>query len=217
MANGIVSVPPPINDPIKSYAPGSPEKAPLKAVIKQMLSEEVEIPLIIGGKEVRTGNTATAVCPHDHHHVLGTYHKAGEAEVQMAIDAAAEAWKEWSETPWEHRAAVMLKAAELLQGPWRDRLNAACMLNQSKSVFQAEIDAACELVDFWRFNPYYMQFIYEQQPESMLGHWDQVEYRALEGFVFAVTPFNFASIAGNLPTAPAMMGNTVLWKPPAGI
>jgi len=213
MGYGIVSVPPPINDPIKSYAPGSPEKTTLKAMIKKMLGEEIEIPLIIGGKEVRTGNTAKAVCPHDHNHVLGTYHKAGEAEVQMAIDAAAEAWKEWSETPWEHRAAVMLKAAELLQGPWRDRLNAACMLNQSKSVFQAEIDAACELVDFWRFNPYYMRFIYEQQPESMLGHWDQVEYRALEGFVFAVTPFNFASIAGNLPTAPALMGNTVLWKP----
>ena len=213
MANGIVSVPPPINDPIKSYAPGSPEKAPLKAKIKEMLSEEIEIPLIIGGKEIRTGNTAKAVCPHDHNHVLGTYHKAGEAEVQMAIDAAAKAWEEWSETPWEHRAAVMLKAAELLQGPWRDRLNAACMLNQSKSVFQAEIDAACELVDFWRFNPYYMRFVYEQQPESMLGHWDQVEYRALEGFVFAVTPFNFLSIAGNLPTAPALMGNTVLWKP----
>jgi 1-pyrroline-5-carboxylate dehydrogenase len=131
----------------------------------------------------------------------------------MAIDAAAEAWKEWSETPWEHRAAVMLKAAELLAGPWRDTLNAACMLNQSKNVFQAEIDSACELIDFWRFNPYYMRFIYEQQPESMLGHWDYVEYRALEGFIFAVTPFNFASIAGNLPTAPALMGNTVLWKP----
>jgi 1-pyrroline-5-carboxylate dehydrogenase len=171
------------------------------------------MPLIIGGKEVRTGKTADAVCPHDHRHVLGTYHLAGEAEVRMAIDAAAEAWRSWSETPWEHRAAVMLKAAELLAGPWRDTLNAACMLNQSKSVFQAEIDAACELIDFWRFNPHYMRFIYEQQPESMRGHWDYVEYRALEGFVFAVTPFNFASIAGNLPTAPALMGNTVLWKP----
>jgi 1-pyrroline-5-carboxylate dehydrogenase len=213
MANGIVPVPKPTNDPINSYAPGSPEKASLKAKIKEMLGEEVEIPLIIGGKEIRTGNTAKAVCPHDHQHVLGVYHKAGEAEVQMAVAAAAEAWKSWSETPWEHRAAVMNKAAEMLQGPWRDRLNAACMLNQSKSVFQAEIDAACELVDFWRFNPYYMRFIYEQQPESALGHWDYVEYRALEGFVFAVTPFNFASIAGNLPTAPALMGNTVLWKP----
>ncbi len=213
MANGIVSVPPPVNDPNRSYAPGSPEKASLKAKLEEMLSEEIEIPLIIGGKEVRTGKTAKAVCPHDHRHVLGVYHKAGEAEVQMAIEAAAAAWKDWSEMPWEHRAAVMLKAAELLAGPWRDRLNAACMLNQSKSVFQAEIDAASELVDFWRFNPHYMRFIYEQQPQSAPGYWDYVEYRALEGFVFAVTPFNFASIAGNLPTAPALMGNTVLWKP----
>ena len=213
MANGIVPVPPPVNEPIRSYAPGSPEKASLKAKIREMLGEEIEMPLIIGGKEVRTGNTAKAVCPHDHKHVLGTYHMAGESEVQQAIEAAGEAWKSWSETPWEHRAAVMLKAAELLAGPWRDTLNAACMLNQSKNVFQAEIDAACELIDFWRFNPHYMRFIYEQQPGSALGHWDYVEYRALEGFVFAVTPFNFASIAGNLPTAPALMGNTVLWKP----
>jgi len=213
MANGIVSVPPPVNDPIRSYGPGSSEKASLKAKIAEMLSEEIEIPLIIGGQEVRTGNTAKAVCPHNHGHVLGHYHKAGEAEVQMAVEAAAEAWKDWSEMPWEQRAAVMLKAAELLAGPWRDTLNAACMLNQSKTVFQAEIDSACELIDFWRFNPYYMRFIYEQQPESAPGYWDYVEYRALEGFVFAVTPFNFASIAGNLPTAPALMGNTVLWKP----
>ncbi len=156
---------------------------------------------------------ADAVCPHDHRHVLGRYHMAGEKEVQMAIDASRKAWEEWSETPWEHRAAVMLKAAELLAGPWRDTLNAACMLNQSKTVFQAEIDAACELIDFWRYNPHYMRFIYEQQPGSDLGHWDYVEYRALEGFVFAVTPFNFASIAGNLPTSPTLMGNTVLWKP----
>jgi 1-pyrroline-5-carboxylate dehydrogenase len=138
---------------------------------------------------------------------------AGEKEVGQAIKASQRAWAEWSEMPWEHRAAVLLKAAELLAGPWRDTLNAACMLNQSKTVFQAEIDAACELIDFFRYNPYYMRFIYEQQPGSMLGHWDYVEYRALEGFVFAVTPFNFASIAGNLPTSPALMGNTVLWKP----
>ena len=213
MANGIVSVPPPVNDPIRSYAPGSPEKNSLKARITEMLSEEIEIPLIIGGEEVRTGNTAEAVCPHDHKHVLGVYHKAGEAEVKQAVIAAADAWKDWSEMPWEQRAAVMLKAAELLAGPWRDTLNAACMLNQSKNVFQAEIDSACELIDFWRFNPYFMRFIYEQQPQSAPGYWDYVEYRALEGFVFAVTPFNFASIAGNLPTAPALMGNTVLWKP----
>jgi len=213
MANGIVSVPTPVNDPIRSYAPGSPEKTSLKARITEMLSEQIEIPLIIGGEEVRTGNTAEAVCPHDHKHVLGVYHKAGEAEVKQAVKAAADAWKDWSEMPWEQRAAVMLKAAELLTGPWRDTLNAACMLNQSKNVFQAEIDSACELIDFWRFNPYFMRFIYEQQPQSAPGYWDYVEYRALEGFVFAVTPFNFASIAGNLPTAPALMGNTVLWKP----
>jgi len=213
MPNGIVPVPHPVNEPIKSYAPGSPEKASLKARMREMLAEKIEIPLIIGGKEIRTGNTATAVCPHDHGHVLATYHKAGADEVNMAIEASQAAWHDWSEMPWEHRAAVMLRAAELLAGPWRDTLNAACMLNQSKNAFQAEIDSACELIDFFRFNPYYMRFLYEQQPESARGHWDQVEYRALEGFVFAVTPFNFASIAGNLPTAPALMGNTVLWKP----
>jgi 1-pyrroline-5-carboxylate dehydrogenase len=213
MPNGIVPIPEPINDTVKSYAPGSPEKASLKAKLTEMLAAEIEIPLIIGGQEVTTGDLSDAVCPHDHRHVLGRYHKAGEREVQMAIEASQKAWIEWSETPWEHRAAVMLKAAELLAGPWRDTLNAACMLNQSKTVFQAEIDSAAELVDFWRFNPHYMRFIYEQQPKSELGHWDYVEYRALEGFVFAVTPFNFASIAGNLPTSPALMGNTVLWKP----
>lgn len=213
MPNGIVPIPPPVNEPVRSYGPGSPEKRSLKRRLTDMLTDEIEIPLIIGGKEVRTGNTANAVCPHDHGHVLGVYHKAGEKEVQMAIDASQEAWRSWSEMAWEDRAAVLLKAAELLAGPWRDTLNAACMLNQSKTVFQAEIDSACELIDFFRFNPHYMKFIYEQQPASAQGYWDYVEYRALEGFVFAVTPFNFASIAGNLPTSPALMGNTVLWKP----
>ncbi len=178
-----------------------------------MLSEEIEIPLIIGGKEVRTGNTAKAVCPHDHKHALATYHQAGQKEVEMAIQASQKAWTEWSEMPWEHRAAIFMKAAELLAGPMRASANAATMLNQSKTVFQAEIDSACELIDFYRFNPYYMQFVYQQQPDSAKGIWDYAEYRALEGFIFAVTPFNFTSIAGNLPTAPAMMGNTVLWKP----
>ena len=213
MPNGMTPVLKPVNEAILAYAPGSTEKARLKTRIGEMLAEEIEIPLIIGGREVRTGKMGTAVCPHDHGHVLGRYHKAGEKEVQMAIEAAGEAWKTWSEMPWEDRAAIMLRAAELLAGPWRDTLNAACMLNQSKTVFQAEIDSACELIDFFRFNPYYMRFIYEQQPESMKTHWDRVEYRPLEGFIFAVTPFNFASIAGNLPTAPALMGNTVLWKP----
>ena len=213
MANAIVTVPTPHNEPNIMYAPGTPERASLKAELQRQLSEEIEIPLIIGGQEVRTGNTAKAVCPHDHHHVLGTYHQAGEKEIQMAIEAAAKAWTEWSEMPWESRAAVILKAAELLSGPWRDTLNAATMLNQSKNAFQAEIDAACELIDFLRFNASYMQFIYEQQPKSSPGLWNSVEYRALEGFIFAVTPFNFTAIAGNLPTSPAMMGNTVLWKP----
>lgn len=213
MWNGIVAVPKPENEPVRSYAPGSPEKASLKAKLHEMLAQEIEIPLIIGGREVRTGKVATAVCPHDHRHVLATYHEAGPAEVAQAIGAALEAWKTWSEMDWRDRAAIFLKAAELLAGPWRDTLNAACMLNQSKTVHQAEIDSACELIDFWRFNPYYIRFIYEQQPESVRGIWDWVEYRPLEGFVFAVTPFNFASIAGNLPTAPALMGNVVVWKP----
>jgi 1-pyrroline-5-carboxylate dehydrogenase len=213
MPNGIVPVPKPANEPVRAYGPGSPEKATLKAEMQRMLAETIEIPLIIGGREVRTGSTAQAVCPHDHGHVLATYHQAGPAEVEQAVAAAAEAWATWSEMAWEDRAAVLLKAAELLAGPWRDRLNAATMLNQSKSAFQAEIDSACELIDFWRFNPYYMRMLYEQQPESARGIWDYVEYRALEGFIFAVTPFNFTSIAGNLPTSPALMGNTVLWKP----
>ena len=213
MANSIVPVPKPQNEPILSYGPGSPEKKTLKAELNRMLSEEIEIPLLIGGKEVRTGNTAKAVCPHDHQHVLATYHQAGQKEVEMAIQASQKAWKEWSEMPWESRAAIFLKAAELLAGPMRASANAATMLNQSKTVFQAEIDSACELIDFYRFNPYYMRFVYDQQPDSVKGLWDYAEYRALEGFIFAVTPFNFTSIAGNLPTAPAMMGNTVLWKP----
>jgi 1-pyrroline-5-carboxylate dehydrogenase len=178
-----------------------------------MLGEKVEIPLIIGGEEVRTGDLGQCICPHDHGHVLATYHQAGPREVEKAIAASRAAWREWSELSWESRAAVLLKAAELLAGPWRDTLNAATMLNQSKSPFQAEIDAACELIDFWRYNPWFMQRLFEDQPRSTRRHWNRVEYRALEGFVFAVTPFNFTSIAGNLPTAPALMGNTVLWKP----
>ncbi|QQR72520.1 MAG: L-glutamate gamma-semialdehyde dehydrogenase [Holophagales bacterium] len=213
MLNGIVPIPAPVNEPVRSYAPGSPEKLALKKRLDQMMAETVDVPLVIGGREVRTGRTGKIVCPHDHQHLLGTYHQAGEAEVEQAVAAAAEAWKEWSEWPWEARAAVLLKAADLLAGPWRDTLNAATMLNQSKTVFQAEIDSACELVDFWRYNPWYMQRIFNDQPGSAPGIWDYVDYRALEGFVFAVTPFNFTSIGGNLPTAPAVMGNVVLWKP----
>jgi 1-pyrroline-5-carboxylate dehydrogenase len=213
MANGIVRVPKPVNEPVRAYAPGSAEKASLKKKLDEMLGQQIEIPLIIGGREVRSGNTAKSVCPFDHQHVLATYHQAGPKEVEQAIAASQEAWKAWSEMPWEARAAIFLKAAELLAGPWRDTINASTMLNQAKTVHQAEIDSACELIDFLRFNPHYMRFIYEQQPESSPGVWNYVEYRALEGFVFAVTPFNFSSIAGNLPTAPAMMGNVVLWKP----
>ncbi len=213
MFNGIVNVPAPVNEPIRSYAPGSPEKASLKKRLATMMNEQVEIPLIIGGKEVRTGNMAKAICPHDHKHVLGTFHQAGQKEVDAAVEASQKAWREWSEMPWEARAGVFLKAAELLAGPWRDTINAATMLNQSKNVFQAEIDSACELIDFWRYNVHYMRQMYTEQPGSAPGIWDFVEYRALEGFVFAVTPFNFSSIAGNLPTAPALMGCTSLWKP----
>jgi 1-pyrroline-5-carboxylate dehydrogenase len=213
MANGIVKVPKPLNEPVGAYAPGSAAKAVLKKRLQQMLSQPIEIPVIIGGREIRTGRTTRVVCPHDHGHVLATAHQAGAVEVEQAVRAAAEAWQTWSALDWEARAAVFLKAADLLAGPWRDTLNAATMLNQSKTVLQAEIDAACELIDFWRFNPYYMWQIYTAQPDSVRGIWDYVEYRALEGFIFAVTPFNFTSIAGNLPTAPALMGNTVLWKP----
>jgi 1-pyrroline-5-carboxylate dehydrogenase len=213
MANGIVRIPAPVNEPVCSYAPGSAEKGPLKGRLDRMLSEEIEIPLIIGGEEVRTGKTGQCVCPHDHQHVLATYYQAGADEVARAVAASQEAWREWSDMAWEARAAILLKAAELLSGPWRATLNASTILNQSKTAYQAEIDSAAELCDFWRFNAHYMQEIYESQPASSKGIWDRAEYRALEGFVFAITPFNFTAIAGNLPTAPAVMGNTVLWKP----
>jgi len=211
--NGTRRVPPPVNEPVKSYAPGSPERAALKARLASMQQERVDIPLIIGGREVRTGNTAKSVMPHEHAHVLGEWHKATPQHVQQAIDAARAARAEWSNWSWEDRAAVFLKAAELLATTWRSTLNAATMLGQSKTAFQAEIDAACELIDFWRFNPAYAQELYAEQPLSNSTMWNQLDYRALEGFVYAVTPFNFTSIAGNLPTAPALMGNTVLWKP----
>ncbi len=213
MANGIVRIPPPINEPNLTYGPGMPERSELQDRLQVMLAEQIEIPLIIGGEEVRTGRTATAVCPHDHGHVLATYHQAGAEEVERAVAASQAAWHDWSEMDWEARSAILLKAADLLSGSWRQTLNAATMLNQSKSCFQAEIDAAAELIDFWRFNPFYMRHLLTDQPRSAPGIWNYVEYRALEGFVFAVSPFNFTSIAGNLPTAPALMGNTVLWKP----
>jgi len=211
--NGRRRVPPPVNEPIRSYAPGSPERASLKARLKSMAAETVDMPLIIGGKEIRTGDTATSVMPHDHAHVLGTYHKATEQHVVQAIEAAACARAEWSGWAFEDRAAVILKAAELLTTTWRDTINSATMLGQSKTAFQAEIDAAAELVDFWRFNTHYAQELMDEQPLSDHTMWNQLEYRGLEGFVYAVSPFNFTSIGGNLATAPALMGSTVIWKP----
>jgi 1-pyrroline-5-carboxylate dehydrogenase len=206
-------VPNPQNEPVKSYAPGSPERASLKERLRTMADERIEIPLIIGGKEIRTGNLAQTVMPHNHRHVLADWHRAGPAEIDKAIEASRAASRDWANWAWEDRASVFLKAAELLTTTWRATLNASTMLGQSKTAFQAEIDAACELIDFWRFNPHYAQQLYDQQPISDHSMWNQLDYRALEGFVYAVTPFNFTSIAGNLPTAPALMGNTVIWKP----
>ena len=213
MSNGIFSVPDPRNEPILAYAPGSPERRALRAQVEKMSKEVIEIAPLIGGRAVQTGVTAEAVMPHNHRHVLAVWHKAGPKEVEQAIGTALEAHRTWSRMPWEHRAAVFLKAADLLAGPYRMVLNVATMLGQSKTAHQAEIDSACELIDFWRFNLAYAEEIYRQQPRSSPGCWNYVDYRPLEGFVFAVTPFNFTSIAGNLPTAPAIMGNTVLWKP----
>src|SRR5438093_7445130 len=211
--NGHRRVPAPVNEPIRSYAPGSPERASVKARLKAMAAEKIVMPLIIGGKEVKTGECGRAVMPHDHAHVLGEYHKASEKHVLQAVEAAQNAQKEWAAWSFEDRASVMLKAAELLTTSWRDTINAATMLGQSKTVFQAEIDSACEIIDFWRFNAHYAKELLEEQPLSDHTMWNQLEYRGLEGFVYAVTPFNFTSIAANLPTAPALMGNTVVWKP----
>ena len=211
--NSIPQVPAPRNEPVLGYAPGSPERAELKAALERMSKEEIEIPLVIGGRDVRTGNTETQVMPHNHAHVLARYHKAGPDEVKAAIKAALGAWKEWSSWPYEDRLAVFQRAADLLAGPWRAVLNGATMLGQSKTAHQAEIDAACELIDFWRWNTHFAQQIYQEQPVSGPGMWNRLDHRPLEGFVYAVTPFNFTSIAGNLPTAPALLGNVALWKP----
>ncbi len=211
--NGTVKIPIPYNEPVLSYAPGTSQKKALKDQLQKMLAETVDIPLVIGGQEVRTGSLADCRCPHDHGHVLARYHKAGAREVEMAVEASKKAWRDWSEMDWVSRAAIFLRAAELLAGKYRFILNAATMLGQSKTCHQAEVDSACELIDFYRFNPYFMTQIYGEQPNSSAGIWDYLEYRPLEGFVFAVTPFNFTAIAGNLPTSPAMMGDVVLWKP----
>src|SRR4051812_20586627 len=211
--NGNRRVPTPLNEPVKSYAPGSPERASLKDRLKSMSNERVDIPAIIGGREIRSGDLAQSVMPHNHKHVLADWHKATASDVDAAIAASREAARDWANWSWEDRAAVFLKAAELLTTTWRSTVNAATMLGQSKTAFQAEIDSACELIDFWRFNPHYAQQLYDEQPLSDHTMWNQLDYRGLEGFVYAVTPFNFTSIAGNLPTAPALMGNTVIWKP----
>lgn len=202
-----------VNEPIRSYAPGTPERASLKARLAGMAAERVEIPVIVNGKEYRTGDTADVTMPHDHGHVLGTWHKATPELVQQAIDATNEARVEWSRWPWEDRVAVFLRAAELLATTWRDTVNAATMLGQSKTAFQSEIDAACELIDFFRFGAAFAEDLYGEQPISDKGVWNQTDYRPLEGFIYAVSPFNFTAIGGNLSGAPAMLGNTVLWKP----
>jgi len=213
MATGFYHVPQAKNEPILSYAPGSPEKTELKAMIDRLRKEEADIPMYIGNQQVRTGNKHSIHPPHDIRHTLGHYHFGDKTHVQMAIDAALAAKKEWAALPWEQRAAIFLKAADLLAGPYRARMNAATMLCQSKSAYQAEIDAVCEMADFFRFNVQYMAELYKQQPESPALTWNRMEHRPLEGFVFALTPFNFTSIAANLPAAPAMLGNTVVWKP----
>jgi 1-pyrroline-5-carboxylate dehydrogenase len=213
--NGTSNIPLPVNDPIRSYAPGTPERTALKAELKRQSGTVTEITSIVDGKAIRTGKTVKVVSPHNHRHVLGEAHQADARALNAAVSAARRAHREWSNWRFEDRAAVFLRAAELLAGPWRQRINAATMLGQSKTAFQAEIDSACELVDFLRFNVYYAEQLYAQQPLSSPGVWNRLDYRALEGFVYAITPFNFTAIGGNLPTAPALMGNTVVWKPAA--
>lgn len=214
MSKGFFNVPVPVNEPIKSYAPGTPERKELQAMLAKLRSVEVDVPMYIGGKEIRSNNKVRMAPPHDHQHTLGYFHKSDKEHVKMAIDAALAAKERWEGLTWEHRASIFLKAAELIAGPYRAKLNAATMLGQSKNVFQAEIDSACEIIDFLRFNVYYMSEIYKQQPTiAGVGVWNRIEQRPLEGFVYALTPFNFTAIAGNLPTSAAMMGNVVVWKP----
>ena len=213
MSNGIFNVPVAANEPIYDYAPGTPEREALLASYKAQFNAQVDVPMYIGGEEVRTGNTGNLTPPHDHQHVIGTFHKGDASHVEAAIEAALAAKDRWSNMPWEHRASIFLKAAELISGKYRYKINAATMLAQGKNCFQSEIDSVCELADFLRFNVEYMTQIYSEQPESSPGVWNRMEYRPLEGFVFALTPFNFTAIAGNLPSSAALMGNTVVWKP----
>ena len=213
VSNAVFKIEKPKNEPVLSYAPGTKEREELKARLVELRTQEIEIPLIIGGKEVRTGKLGMCIIPHNKEVVIGRYHMAGEKEVNDAIEAALAARHDWESMPWEHRASIFLKAAEMLAGTCRCTINAATMLCQSKTAYQAEIDSACELIDMLKFNAYFLNEIYKEQPESTKDSWNRMEYRALEGFVFAVTPFNFTSIAGNLPTSAAMAGNVVLWKP----
>ena len=213
MPKGFFHVPKAVNEPVKSYAPNSPEKAAVLAAYKKMWNETIDVPMYIGSEQIKTGNTKTMSAPHDHQHIVGTYHLAEKSHVEKAIASALEARIKWSQMPWEHRAAIFLKAAELIAGPYRARINAATMIAQSKTIFQAEIDASCELIDFLRYNVEFMTQIYQDQPTSNSDVWNKVEYRPLEGFVYAITPFNFTAIAANLPASAALMGNTVVWKP----
>ncbi len=213
MLKGFFHVPKAVNEPVKSYAPNSPEKASVLAAYKKMWHETIDVPNYIGKEEIRTGNTRNMTAPHDHKHVVGTYHLAEKAHVEKAIASALEARKNWANMAWEQRAAIFLKAAELIAGPYRARINAATMIAQSKTIFQAEIDASCELIDFLRYNVEFMTQIYNDQPKSISDVWNRVEYRPLEGFVYAITPFNFTAIAANLPASAALMGNVVIWKP----
>ncbi len=206
-------VPIPVNDPVRSYAQGTADRQSLKKKLGEMSAQKIEIPLVIGGKEVRTGDTGTQVMPHKHAHIIATWHKAGPDQVQQAIKAASEAWREWSSWSFEDRAAVFLRAADLVADTWRATINASTMLNQSKTVHQSEIDAVCETIDFLRFNVHFAEQIYANQPLSAPGMWNRLDYRPLEGFIYTVTPFNFTSIGANLSSAPAVMGNTVIWKP----
>jgi 1-pyrroline-5-carboxylate dehydrogenase len=213
MPKGIYKLPFPKNEPVRDYAPGSKDKESLLAKYKEMKSQTIDVPMYIGGKEVRTEDKCKMVCPHDHQHVLGQFNYGTAEHVKQAIDAALNAREQWMNLSWEHRASIFVKAAELVAGPYRDKINAATMLGQSKNCYQSEIDAACEFADFLRFNVEFMRQIYAMQPESAPGIWNRLEHRPLEGFVFAITPFNFTAIAGNLPSAPAMLGNVVVWKP----
>lgn len=213
MPKGIYKVPMPFNEPVKTYAAGSAERKELQQMLKKLRSQEIDVPMYIGGKEIRSNNKIRMAPPHDHKHTLGYFHKSDKSHIKMAIAAALDAKEKWADLSWEHRASIFLKAAELIAGPYRAKLNAATMLGQSKNAFQAEIDSACEIIDFLRFNVYFMQQIYTEQPMSSAGVWNRMEWRPLEGFIYALTPFNFTAIAGNLPASCAMMGNVVVWKP----